>query len=143
MVNAAPVIAIVDDDPSVRRSLLRVLTSAGYEAVPFASAQKFLEWLVVDRADCLVLDVHMSGMSGLELQERLAVPVILITAHDDPSTHARIQQSTAAAHLTKPFDAVTILEAVRRVTGSARSAQSPLRSPDNVGERRSSDKEAH
>ena len=115
--NAAPLIAIVDDDPSVRRSLLRVVRSAGYEAVAFATADTFLEWLTVRRPDCLVLDVHMDGMSGLELQERLVVPVIFITAHDDASTRARIQKSTAAAHLKKPFDAETILHAIRRITG--------------------------
>lgn len=121
MVNAMPMIAIVDDDPSVRRSLLRVVTSAGYEAVAFATAGTFLEWLAVGRADCLVLDVHMNGTSGFELQERLAVPVIFITAHDDPSTRARIEKSTAAAHLKKPFDAATILDAIHRVSGRDRA----------------------
>jgi FixJ family two-component response regulator len=117
-VNDAPVIAIVDDDVSVRRSLVRVVQSAGYRAEAFASAREFLDWLSKGRAACLVLDVKMNGMNGFELQERLAVPVIFITAHDDESVLARIAQSGAAAHLTKPFDAETVLAAIRRVTGN-------------------------
>ena len=142
MVNAAHVIAIVDDDPSVRRSLLRVVTSAGYEAVAFASARKFLEWLAIGRADCLVLDVHMDGMNGFELQQRLAVPVIFITAHDDATTHARIQKSAAAAHLKKPVAAQTILDAIRRITASDGLGKGPIEPSGNVGESGSSDKEA-
>src|SRR5437868_5053967 len=81
--DAAPVIAIVDDDASVRRSLLRVVRSAGYNAEAFASARAFLEWLSTGHAACLVLDVQMRGMSGFDLQERLAVPIVFITAHDE------------------------------------------------------------
>ena len=140
--SVAPVIAIVDDDASVRRSLLRVVLSAGYEAVAFASAREFLEWLSVGRADCLVLDVHMGGTSGFELQERLAVPVIFITAHDDASTRARIEQSTAIAHLKKPFDTVTVLDAIHRATRGDPLDQGPLGSPRDVRHTRDSDKEA-
>jgi FixJ family two-component response regulator len=127
-VDAAPVIAIVGDDPSVRRTLLRVVTSAGYEGVAFASANEFLEWLSVGRAACLVLDIDLGATSGFELQERLAVPVIFITGRDDATVLARIEKSTAAAHLMKPFDAETILQTVRRVverdSGGPRSNRS-------------------
>ena len=139
--NAPPVIAIVDDDPSVRRSLLRVLTSAGYEAVAFASARELLAWLSVGRAACLVLDIHLDGTSGFELQERLAVPVIFITAHNDATTRARIEKSGAAAHLMKPFDAKTVLDAIRRVTAGDRLAQGPIGPPAEVRETGSTDKE--
>ena len=81
-----PVIAIVDDDASVRRSLHRLVKAAGYPVETFASAREFLEWFPRNRAACLVLDVHMNELSGFDLQERLAVPVIFITAHDDPTT---------------------------------------------------------
>ena len=140
--SAAPVIAIVDDDASVRRSLLRVVLSAGYEAVAFASAREFLEWLSVGRADCLVLDVHMGGTSGFELQERLAVPVIFITAHDDASTQARIEQSTAIAHLKKPFDTRTVLDAIHRATRWDPLDQGPIGSPRDVRHARDSDEGA-
>jgi len=141
-VTAAAVIAIVDDDASVRRSLLRVVTSAGYDAVAFASAPEFLAWLSVGRAACLILDIDIGGMSGLELQQRLAVPVIFITAHDNASIRARIEKSTAAAHLTKPFDVETILDAIRRVTAERPLDQGPIGRQGDVGETGSSDKEA-
>jgi FixJ family two-component response regulator len=141
-VNAAAVIAILDDDPSVRRSLVRVVTSAGYEAVAFASAPEFLAWLSVGRAACLVLDIHMGGTSGFELQERLSLPVIFITAHDDAAIRARIKTSTAAAHLSKPFDAETILNAIRHVTARDRLDQGPIGRSGDVGQTEGPDKEA-
>lgn len=112
--NDVPVIAIVDDDASVRRSLLRVVQSAGYAAEGFASAREFLGWLPGGRAACLVLDVHMSEMSGFDLQDRLAVPIIFITAQDDARTRNRIAKSGAAGHLQKPFDEHTVLDAIRQ-----------------------------
>ena len=138
--DAAPVIAIVDDDPSVRRTLLRVVTSAGYEGMAFASAHEFLAWLSVGRAACLVLDIDLGATSGFELQERLAVPVIFITAHDDATVLARIEKSTAAAHLIKPFEAETILEAIRRATKGTGVDQGPIGPPAEVGESRGSDR---
>ena len=120
--NDVPVIAIVDDDPSVRRSLVRVVQTAGYVAEGFASAREFLDWLPKGQAACLVLDVHMSEMSGFDLQERLAVPVIFITAHDDPKTRERIAKSGAAGHLQKPFDGQTVLDAIDRAIRAGQSA---------------------
>ena len=115
--NDAPVIAIVDDDPSVRRALDRLVRAAGYAVETFASGREFLEWLPGGRAACLVLDVHMKEMSGFDLQERLAVPIIFMTAHDDGQTRDRIEKSTATAHLRKPFDKGTVLTAIRRAVG--------------------------
>jgi FixJ family two-component response regulator len=132
--NAAPVIAIVDDDASVRRSLLRVVRAAGYNAEAFASARAFLEWLSTGHAACLVLDVQMQGMSGFDLQERLAVPIVFITAHDDAPTRARIEKSGTAALLRKPFDAATVLDAIRRAVANGKLDQGPIGSPADVGE---------
>jgi FixJ family two-component response regulator len=109
-----PIIAIVDDDASIRRSLLRVVQAAGYQGETFASAREFLDWLPRNQAACLVLDVHMDEMNGFDLQDRLAVPIIFITAHDDLPTLERIGKSGAAGHLRKPFDAATVLKAIRR-----------------------------
>ena len=120
----APIIAIVDDDASIRRALLRVVESAGYQAEAFASSREFLDWLPRNRAACLVLDVHMNDMNGFELQERLAVPIIFITAHDDVPTLARIEKSGAAGHLRKPFDAPTVLSAIRRAVQAAQARTS-------------------
>jgi FixJ family two-component response regulator len=117
-VKRAPVIAIVDDDESVRRSLQRLVQAAGYAVETFASAGEYLAWLPRGQAACLVLDVHMNEMSGLELQRRLAAPVIFITSHDDPTTRARIEKSGAAGHLWKPFDERAALDAIRRAVGA-------------------------
>ncbi len=121
--NEVPVVAIVDDDDSVRRSLLRVVQSAGYAAEGFASARAFLDWLPQGRAACLLLDVHMREMSGFDLQDRLAVPIIFITGHDDAKTRERIANSGAAGHLRKPYDEQTVLEAIRR---AVRGSEDPL-----------------
>ena len=112
--NDGPVIAIVDDDASIRRSLLRVVQAAGYKVEAFASGREFLEWLPQNRAACLVLDVQMNEMNGFDLQDRLAVPIIFITAHDDAPIRERIERSGAAGHLRKPFDAQTVLDAIGR-----------------------------
>ena len=132
--NDAPMIAIVDDDASVRRSLLRVVRSAGYNAEAFASARAFLEWLSTGRAACLVLDIKMNGMSGFDLQERLAVPVVFITADDDAPMRARIEKSGATALLRKPFDAETVLDAIRRAVAGDQLDQGPIGWHGDVGE---------
>ena len=72
--NEVPIIAIVDDDASVRRSLLRVVQSAGYLGETFASAREFLAWLPHGQAACLILDVHMDDLSGLDLHDRINPP---------------------------------------------------------------------
>lgn len=110
----APIIAIVDDDESVRRSLYRLVRSAGYAVETFASAAEFLAWMPRGRAACLLLDVHMKVMTGFELQRRLSVPVVFITSHDDPSTRRRIERAGAAGHLWKPFDEAEVLDVIRR-----------------------------
>ena len=111
-----PIIAIVDDDESVRRSLHRLVQAAGYKVKTFASAADFLAWLPHGQAACLVLDVHMNEMTGFELQQRLAVPVVFITSHDD-ATRTRIEKSGAVGHLWKPFDEEAVLDVIRRAVG--------------------------
>lgn len=113
-----PIIAIVDDDESVRRSLHRLVRSAGYAVETFASAGEFLAWLPRGQAACLVLDVHMKEMTGFELQQRLAVPVVFITSHDDAPTRSRLETSGAVGHLWKPFDEVAVLDMIRRAVGA-------------------------
>ena len=129
--NDVPIIAIVDDDASVRRSLLRVVESAGYKAETFASAREFMAWLPHGQAACLVLDVHMDELSGFDLYDRLKVPVVFITGHDDPVTLARIDRSNAAGHLRKPFDRAAVLDTIRRAVGQpAARVESPLHGVD-------------
>jgi len=128
-VKDVPIIAIVDDDESVRRSLHRLVQAAGYQVNTFASAADFLAWLPHGQAACLVLDVHMNEMTGFELQQRLAVPVVFITSHDDASTRMRIEKSGAAGHLWKPFDEAAVLDVIRRALGGdpePRSTPAPV-----------------
>jgi FixJ family two-component response regulator len=124
MPRESEVISIVDDDLSVRRALRRLVGSAGYIVETFASAQEFLGSAGRAAIGCLVLDVHMDGMNGFELQERLVadhrpIPIIFITAHDDARTRERIRTSGAAGYLSKPFDPQALLDAIRRVAGAA------------------------
>ncbi len=124
MLKPTPVISIVDDDLSVRRALRRLIQSAGYLVETHASADDFLGSAPSARIGCLVLDIHLAGMNGFELQERLAsdqisIPIIFITAHDDPATRERIRASGAAGYLGKPFDPQALLDAIHRVAGSA------------------------
>ena len=122
-VSAPRVAAIVDDDPSVRRALQRVVEAGGYAVQTFASAHEFLDSLPRCRVACLVLDIYLGGMSGLDLQKRLVadglrIPVIFITAHDDAPTRERIEKSGAAGYLWKPFDGPALLDAIGRAIGS-------------------------
>ncbi len=119
MAPAAPLVSIVDDDPSVLRALRRLVRSAGYTVATFASAGEFLDSPALARAACLVLDISLEGMSGFELQERLAadhpsLPIIFITALDDATTRERVRHSGVAAHLRKPFDDDALLDAIGR-----------------------------
>jgi FixJ family two-component response regulator len=122
-VSEVPVIAVVDDDVSIRRSLRRLLQSAGYAVATFGSAGDFLDALPRTRAACLILDIHLvGGTGGFELQERLltdgvAVPVVFITAHDDAPTRERVERSGAAGHLWKPFEDHALLDAIRKAVG--------------------------
>lgn len=121
-----PMISIVDDDRSVRRALRRLVGSAGYVVETFASAREFLSSTLSTRSACLVLDIYLDGMSGFELQEqlavdRIAIPIIFMTAHDDAATRERIRRSGAAGFLGKPFDGQALLDAIRRVAGPAKS----------------------
>jgi FixJ family two-component response regulator len=130
-----PVITIVDDDPSVCRALRRLVQSRGYTVQTFASADEFLATLARSRPACLILDVHLDGMNGVDLHERLAaagtgIPVIFITAHDDAWTLERMELSGAAGYLRKPVDEATLLDAIRRVVGTR--DEGPIGRPGDV-----------
>jgi FixJ family two-component response regulator len=113
-------VCIVDDDPSLLRALRRLVSAAGFPAVAFTSAESFLCWEQRAGCRCLVLDVHLGGLNGFELHERLVaegarVPVIFMTANDDVATRERARAAGAAAYLPKPFDDQLLLDAIRRV----------------------------
>ena len=123
MPNATRLIAIVDDDHSVRRALRRLLQGVGFTVETFASAEDFLSSASLVRTACLVLDIHLNGgMSGFDLQARLTadrvvIPIIFISAHSDVLTRTRAEKSGAAAYLWKPFDTELLLDAIRGVIG--------------------------
>ena len=112
MSKSKPLIAIVDDDESVCRAMKRLVRSLGMEANAFASGREFIdliETMPSFQPDCVVLDVQMPGMNGLEVQERLAssgnrLPVIFITAHDEAGVRDRALAAGAVAFLRKPFN---------------------------------------
>ena len=114
-----PTVVVVDDDASVRRGLARLLRSAGYRAETFASAREFLARGAGDSPACLVLDVRMPGLSGLDLHEVLvreghAVPVVFITGHGDVPLAGRAVKADAVDFLAKPVDGHALLGAVAR-----------------------------
>ena len=113
----APLISIVDDDESVREALKSLIDSVGFRAEVFASGEEFLNSSHVSQTDCLIADVRMSGMSGLELQDRLKaanspVPIVFISAHDDGEARARGLRGGAIAFLKKPFSEESLLGAI-------------------------------
>jgi FixJ family two-component response regulator len=114
------VVAVVDDDASFRKAVGRLVRLWGFRTATFASAEEYLQTGV--STDCIVLDLHLEGMSGLELQsllsaERKAVPIIFVTAMDDPVARARALNAGAVAYLEKPFDESRLLEVLQSVTG--------------------------
>jgi FixJ family two-component response regulator len=115
-------IAVVDDDPSVRRALDRLLRSEGFMVVAFPSAEQFLALCRPQAVACLILDLQLGGMSGAELQAHMAasgttVPTVIITAHDDLAAREAARRSGSRAFLMKPFDDQELIDVVREVVG--------------------------
>jgi CheY-like chemotaxis protein len=120
---AVHLISVVDDDESVREALCGLLRSVGFAVKAFASAEEFLTSDQPRSADCLVLDVRMPGMGGIELQRQLVaghyeIPVILITAHEDEGMRARALSGGVGAVLIKPFSEEALLNAIRSALSS-------------------------
>lgn len=112
-----PVVCVVDDESSIRVSLSNLLRSAGLKVRTFSSAQEFLSSPPVEPLGCLVLDVHLPGISGLDLQRELGsgdarIPIIFITGHDDIPTSMRAMKAGAIEFLTKPFGDEDLLSAI-------------------------------
>ena len=115
-------VAIVDDDESFKNALHDLIESDGLSALSFDSAEEFLNSDARHRADCLIADVRMPGMSGLQLQaklkaERCPIPIIFITAHADAETRILALRHGAVEFLTKPFDDRVLLEVVHAALG--------------------------
>ena len=112
------VISVVDDDESIREATKGLLRSTGYEVMTFASADLFLATGAIRETECLVLDIRMPGIDGLELQRRLneaksRVPIVFVTAHDDRGHREKAFQAGAVNFFRKPFDAMAFLAAIQ------------------------------
>lgn len=121
-------VAIVDDDRSLQRALKDLMESAGLAARCYGSAEEFLESDLCDQTGCLVLDILMPGMSGLELQAKLhalgsRIPIIFITARGDAKLKARAMKAGAVEFLSKPFDDDVLLEKVRAALRGSTSSR--------------------
>lgn len=114
----AKLVAIVDDDDSMRGALQGMLKAVGFPAQAFASAEEFLQSGQQHQTSCLIADIRMPGMSGLELQaqlnsQRCRIPIIFITAHGDAKMRIQALRAGAVEFLSKPFDEEVLLESVR------------------------------
>lgn len=123
----APIIAVVDDDASVRKALRRLLHSAGMEVRLYDSALDYLGAQPHPDAEVVITDVRMPGMNGLELQQRLhesfpALPVIVVTAYETPSAREQAMANGAVAFLRKPFEGRALLQAVSTALSTTRRA---------------------
>jgi len=112
-------VAIVDNDMATRISLERLLRASGYATIAFASAEEFLESAIVNRAIGLVLDIHLGGMSGIELGRRLSaatapLPIVFVTAYEDEATRREALAVGCVDYLQKPFNAYRLIEALER-----------------------------
>ena len=129
MTDAIPTVFVVDDDISVRESLELLIRCAGWRAETFASAQEFLARPRAVAPSCLVLDVSLPGLNGLDLQQRVAVeradmPIIFITGHGDVPMSVQAMKAGAVEFLTKPFGDNVLLTAIRNAIDRSRTALS-------------------
>ena len=123
-------IAIVDDDASVRRALGRLLEANSFRVRCYASARTFLQSLDAGAPACLITDLRMPGMTGLELLQRIAsmglnIPTIVITANDEPGLRHRSALAGATAFLVKPLDLCALLDAIKAATKKANGQPNP------------------
>jgi FixJ family two-component response regulator len=117
-------ISIVDDDESIRESTKGLVRSLGYEAATFASAEEFLQSGRVDNTSCLIADVQMPGLSGVDLQRGLIAqgvltPMIFITAFPEEETRARVMRAGALGYLSKPFSEESLLKCLDIALGNS------------------------
>jgi FixJ family two-component response regulator len=124
MATAPHTVAIVEDDPSVRKSLKRLLTAYGFTTEGYASGEAFLDAGGEGRTACLVLDVHLKGMSGIELRQQLTasgstLPVIFITAVDEDELEREAVNAGCLAYLRKPVSAELLKSAVTKALGDS------------------------
>jgi FixJ family two-component response regulator len=122
-VSSNPVIAILDDEPQLRRALQRLLVAHGFAVVTFERGQDLLAALEAQPMDCLLLDLYMPGTDGYKVLEsisarHLSTPVILMTGHGEPATASQVRDMGAVAYLDKPVDEAELLSAINQAIDS-------------------------
>lgn len=122
-------VGLVDDEASVRKALGRLLRAFGYEVETFSYGREFLDSLAEHRPDCTIIDLHLPGLSGLEVHQHLAqqgidVPCIILTGKDEPRLRERALASGVAAYLKKPLDAQSLLVAIESAVAAQGSSAS-------------------
>ena len=137
---AVPTVFIIDDDRSVRQSIQDLVESVGLRAESFATGEEFLKRKRTDEPSCLVLDVRLPQISGLDFQRRLAetgiqIPIIFITAHGDVPMSVRALKSGAVEFLTKPFRDQDLLDAIQQALQADRAARKQQAEIDDLNER--------
>jgi len=115
-----PQVAVVDDEPSVLQALRRLLRSAGFQVAIYASADEFLRSPTPEKHACVVLDVQMPGLNGLDLQKvivsmKAPIPIIFITAHHEEDVRARAMAMGAVGFLEKPFDDQVLIDLIEKI----------------------------
>jgi FixJ family two-component response regulator len=124
-VGTRPRIALIEDEASVRRALARVLSVAQFEVQCYESAQEFLDSVSASLPDCVVLDIQMPGLTGRDVQRHLLeaeirLPVIIVTAHDEPQTRAQCIAAGAVAYLCKPLRSENLIASINSALGRER-----------------------
>jgi FixJ family two-component response regulator len=119
MLKPRKVVAVVDDDPSMLNAAESLLDAQGFATMVFASAEEFLDSGAATQVDCLLLDIHLGGVSGIELRRRLKdsrpmLPVIFMTALDDEAKHEQALKAGCVALLRKPFQAGQLIDAIKK-----------------------------
>lgn len=120
-----PLIAVLDDEPEMRKALRRLLTCRGFRVEEYGGAENLLASLGTCPLDCLLLDLHMPGINGFDVLETfrsrlIPVPVIVITAHDDAGTEDRVRSLGASAYLKKPVDRDALISAIESAIASCK-----------------------
>ena len=119
MLKRRKIVAVVDDDPSMLNAAESLLDAQGFATMVFASAEEFLDRGAATQVDCLLLDIHLGGLSGIELQHRLkdsgsTLPVIFMTALDDEAAREQALKAGCVAFLRKPFQARQLIDAIKK-----------------------------
>ncbi len=137
----APTIAVLDDEPEMRKALRRLLVTHGFRVELHARAEELLGSLAATTPDCILLDLHMPGITGFEVLEalaanRTATPVVVITGHDEPDTAERVRRLGVAAYLKKPVDEINLFTAIEETLSRARTLRSLGPPPEAEGKTR-------